>query len=209
MRVMVVTWLVHIGSSVSAWQKRYISEKCLKMRVLRFLKSGPSVKICFGFLGIWRIYSSKVKLKNDYYNDIFLEWALLLNLEFRFTSVFYFISIWTTSRGVGCEVPQYENKQRRFWCRLLNGYCSHTLFLQSLLDWLDLQDEMGSIDCALLLDEILPSERHNPSVLFDESLIPKRKYFQSKRRRSAKWMRMSVTGKILCTQPFISAVSEE
>ena len=49
MRVMVETWLVHVGLSISALQKRYISEKCSKMSVLRFPKRGPSVKMCFGF----------------------------------------------------------------------------------------------------------------------------------------------------------------
>ena len=42
---------VHVGLSVSARQKRYISEKCSKMKVVRFPKSGPSVKMCFGFWG--------------------------------------------------------------------------------------------------------------------------------------------------------------
>ena len=32
-------------------KKRYISEKCSKIRVLRFLKSGPSVNSRFVFLG--------------------------------------------------------------------------------------------------------------------------------------------------------------
>ena len=39
---------------VSARQKRYISEKCSKMRVLKSLKSGPLVKIRFGFRGFLR-----------------------------------------------------------------------------------------------------------------------------------------------------------
>ena len=49
MRVMAVTWLVHVDLSVSVWQKRYISEKSSKMRVLKFTKGGPSVKLSFGF----------------------------------------------------------------------------------------------------------------------------------------------------------------
>ena len=65
MRVMVVTWLVHVGLSVSAWQKRYISEKLWKLRVLRLLKSGPSVKIRL-VLGILRIFWSKSGIKNAY-----------------------------------------------------------------------------------------------------------------------------------------------
>ena len=57
---------MHVGLSMSAWQKWYILEKCSKMRVLRFLKSGPSVKIRFGFWGFLGILWSKFKNKNDY-----------------------------------------------------------------------------------------------------------------------------------------------
>ena len=67
MRVMVVTGLVHLGLSVSAWEKRSISEKCSKMRVLRFPKSGPSVKSRFGFLGISVAFSGNMELKRNRY----------------------------------------------------------------------------------------------------------------------------------------------
>ena len=63
MRVMVVTRLLHVGFSVSARKMCYILEKCSKMRVLRFLKSGPSVKIRFGFWGFSRITWSKNKIE--------------------------------------------------------------------------------------------------------------------------------------------------
>ena len=46
---MVVKWLAHVGLSVCARQERYTSEKCSKMSVLRFSKSGPSVKMRFDF----------------------------------------------------------------------------------------------------------------------------------------------------------------
>ena len=69
MRVMVVTWSVQVGFSVSAWQKRYISEKCSKIRVLRSPKSRPSANIRFDFWGFWGIFWSKFKDKNDDYTN--------------------------------------------------------------------------------------------------------------------------------------------
>ena len=59
MRVMFVTWLKHVLLSISAWQKPYISDKCSKMRVLRFPESRPSVKICFGFWGSFGLELTK------------------------------------------------------------------------------------------------------------------------------------------------------
>ena len=65
MRVVVVTWLMHVGLSVSAWQKRCISKKCSEMRVLRFPKSGPSVKMRFGFRTSFRLKWAKKALVQE------------------------------------------------------------------------------------------------------------------------------------------------
>ena len=56
---MVVTLLVHVGLLVSAWQKRYISEKYSKMKVFSFPKSGPSVRMCFRFLASFELEWTK------------------------------------------------------------------------------------------------------------------------------------------------------
>ena len=69
MRVMVVTWLEHASLSVSALQKRYISEKCPKLRVSRFPKSGPSVKSRFGFLGTSIAFSGTIELERNRDNN--------------------------------------------------------------------------------------------------------------------------------------------
>ena len=63
MRVMVVKQAVYVELLVSARRKRYISEKFSKMRVSRFPKSGPSVKIRFGFRGFLKDIWSEVKDK--------------------------------------------------------------------------------------------------------------------------------------------------